>query len=132
MAHQVTITVRGMTPIPWGSNEWEWRRKLAEEAQLVYARTKPQGISKSTHFAVEIVFLMSRIRIEGADLDNLAKPVLDTLFRSRYAQVKDVSLTGAFFNVDDDRVFKLTLEKRLASTITGEGADIIITWNDYL
>jgi len=50
--------------------------------------------------------------------------MLDTLFQTRNAQVKDLSLTGALFNVDDDRVFKLILEKRLVSTGAEEGVDI--------
>jgi len=67
---------------------------------------------------------MTAAHIGRADLDNLAKPMLDTLFQTRNAQVKDLSLTGALFNVDDDRVFKLILEKRLVSTGAEEGVDI--------
>ena len=129
MIHQITVSVRGMTPIPWGGGEMPWRGKLAEEARLARVKSNVQVISILTHFAVDIVFLMRQPRIEGADLDNLAKPILDTLFRSRNAQVKDLSLTGALFDVDDDRVFKLTLEKKLVSTSTEEGVDINISYS---
>ena len=71
---------------------------------------------------------MTGSHIQRADLDNLAKPVLDTLFRSRNAQVKDTSLTGALFDTDDDQVFKLVLEKRLVATDNDEGIDVTITW----
>ena len=66
--------------------------------------------------------------IEHADLDNLAKPVLDTLFDSRNAQVQDKELTGALFDVDDDRVFQLIAAKKLVVGPDDEGIDITISW----
>lgn len=72
---------------------------------------------------------MTRLHIVRADLDNLAKPVLDTFFRSHYPQVKDPNLTGALFDVDDSRVFKLTLEKRLVSAVANEGVDVVVAWD---
>ena len=121
---QVTVSVRGEKPIPWGCNEWDWRKSVAESARAVRPQSAQQQVSSDTRFAVEIVFLMTAAHIGRADLDNLAKPMLDTLFQTRNAQVKDLSLTGALFNVDDDRIFKLILEKRLVSTGAEEGVDI--------
>jgi hypothetical protein len=67
--------------------------------------------------------------IRRADLDNLAKPVLDTLFKPRNAQVKIKKYTGALFdNVDDDRVFTLTLSKQCVLVALDEGVDITVTW----
>jgi len=117
-----------MKPVPWGSNEWVWRRALAEQGRLVRASAQFPPVLASAHFTVEITFFMSARNIQGADLDNLAKPVLDTLFRSRYPQVKDLNLTGAIFEMDDDRVFRLLLEKRVVSTDAEQGVDIIIAW----
>jgi len=71
---------------------------------------------------------MTASHIEHVDLDNLAKPILDTLFHPRHPQVKDMSLTGALFDVDDDRIFKLNLEKRLVTPDTEEGIDVTIAW----
>ena len=71
---------------------------------------------------------MTEAHIKHANLDNLAKPVLDTLFESRNAQVQDQNLTGALFDVDDDRVFKLRLEKWLVITGEEEGINITIAW----
>ena len=51
------------------------------------------------------------------------------LFRSRHAHVEGPALTGALFDVDDDRVFKLTLEKRGVSSLKNEGVDVTITWS---
>jgi hypothetical protein len=72
---------------------------------------------------------MTLPRLGQADLDNLAKPQLDTLFLPRNVQVRDSSLTGALFDVDDDRVFRLNMEKRLVSTPADEGVDVTISWN---
>jgi len=71
---------------------------------------------------------MTASHIEHVDLDNLAKPILDTLFHPRHPQVKDMSLIGALFDVDDDRIFKLNLEKRLVTPDTEEGIDVTIAW----
>lgn len=134
MPQIVNVSVRGMTPRPCASNENEnrnetkWRRRLADERRCVRAHSQLSTITTATHFSVTIVFLMQKTRIEGVDLDNLAKPVLDTIFCSRYAQVKDLSLTGAIFDVDDDRVFKLDLEKRVVASSADEGVDITIVW----
>lgn len=65
-----------------------------------------QEVSKTTHFSVEAVFFLKDTNIERVDLDNLAKPLLDTLFRPRRPQVIDLNLTGAVFDVDDDRIYK--------------------------
>jgi hypothetical protein len=119
-----------MTPVPWGSppNEEKWRRLVAAEARRVRASTALPPVSTTTHFTVEIAFLLNGTNIERPDLDNLAKPVLDTLFRVRCPQVPDRTLTGALFDVDDDRVFKLTTTKVLVHGKMEEGADIRITW----
>jgi len=103
-----------MTPKPWGSKEWVWRKCLAEQVRASCQVKHLLDSGKTVEFDVKIIFLMKAEYIGRADLDNLAKPVLDTLFRPHNAQVKDSKLTGALFdNVDDDRVFKLRLEKNL-------------------
>jgi hypothetical protein len=79
-------------------------------------------------FDVRLLFRMSRSNIDRADLDNLAKPVLDTVFLPRNTQVRDRSLTGTLFAVDDDRVVSLHLEKHLVSSNAEEGVDVHITW----
>jgi hypothetical protein len=79
-------------------------------------------------FTAALVFYLGASNFERADLDNLAKPVLDTVFLPRNAQVQDRSLTGAIFQVDDDRVFQLALEKRVAGTSAEEGVDVSVDW----
>lgn len=125
---QLTISCRGKTPIPWGSSEWEWRRALAEKARSARIGSELKDLHLLSQFEVAVTFLMTNPHIQRADLDNLAKPVLDTLFRSRNAQVSDSSLTGALFDFDDDRVFRLTLEKRSVPAAADEGVDITVSW----
>ncbi|HUU21552.1 MAG TPA: hypothetical protein VM389_03365, partial [Phycisphaerae bacterium] len=56
-----------------------WRGYLAED--IGKARGKPFAVPNNSQFEVHIDFylLASRVFLSG-DLDNLAKPVLDTLF----------------------------------------------------
>lgn len=64
------------------------------------------------------------------NLDNLAKPVLDTIFRPYDIQVKDETLTGALFELDNSLVNKLRLEKRQVATYQDEGIDILVCWEE--
>jgi Holliday junction resolvase RusA-like endonuclease len=127
---QVVISVREQCPIPWGGNEWTWRKAVSERARAV-RETIEEVLPKEprkTQFSVTLLFLMMPGSIERADLDNLAKPVLDTLFHSRNAQVQDKTLTGAMFDVDDDRVFRLVAAKKSVVGPNDEGIDITIAW----
>lgn len=130
---EMSLSIPG-TPAPWGSGvnrkgspERLWRQRLRDGATESVGR--PRQVPPETHFDVDITFQMSPSHIERSDLDNLAKPVLDTLFKIRYAQVSDRSLTGVMFdNVDDDRVFSLRLRKEPVPDPRHEGALIIIKW----
>ena len=122
------VVVQGMKPIPWGSNEWSWRMAIAEQARAERPQQQIVSVANTTRFSVAIVFFMTEAHIQRADLDNLAKPVLDTLFRIRNAQVRDMSLTGALFNVDDDCVYKLSLEKEVVPDAQNEGVQVTISW----
>jgi len=123
---ELSIHVNGHRPVPWGCNEWAWRAAVAREARIAGAVLAP--VSQVASFSVALLFRMREERLQYADLDNLAKPVLDTLFQSRHSQVKDASLAGALFCVDDDRVFRLNLEKQLARDAADEGVDISVSW----
>jgi hypothetical protein len=125
----LSITVRGTAPAPWGSNEWDWRRALAEETRSLRQSSAPSPPAGAV-FAVEVTFYLGEQAFGRADLDNLAKPVLDTLFESRNPQAPDAALTGALFpGLDDDRVTRLHLEKRPAAAPELQGADIKVSWS---
>ena len=127
---EVVVSVRGQRPIPWGCNEWVWRKAVSDATRVVRKAREEMlpKVSQETHFSVTLLFLMKPGSIERADIDNLAKPVLDTLFHSRNAQVQDKDLTGAMFEVDDDRVFELVATKKLVASPNDEGIDITIAW----
>ena len=125
----ISFPVRGHKPIAWGNNEWDWRRAIADEARGLRYKVDAHKISERTSFIVEILFLLCPHYIKGVDLDNLAKPVLDTIFKSRHSQIKDPYLTGALFDVNDDQVIRLVLEKREVTHTGEEGIDIAITWD---
>ncbi len=60
------------------------------------------------------------------DLDNFAKPVLDTLFTSQNVS----RLTGVLLpGVNDTWVFRLHLEKVEVKTPQKQGADITVSWH---
>ncbi len=123
----VEFSVRGLSPSPWGNGppEWAWRRAIADAA-----RTKvPSPIacnSKLPWLSVEIVFRMTAARIVGSDLDNLAKPVLDTLFLARRVQAKEEGVSGVLFACDDARVARLVLEKKEVATAEEAGVDVTV------
>jgi len=63
------------------------------------------------------------------DLDNFAKPVLDTLFTSQNVS----RLTGVLLpKVNDTWVFRLLLEKVEVKTPKEQGADITVTWHQWV
>ncbi len=81
-------------------------------------------MSSSARFSVDIIFFLTPGNTPGGtELDNLAKPVLDTLFRARKQQP-----TGTLFDTHDTNVYKLTLEKRLVSTQEEEGVEVTFVW----
>ena len=88
--------------------------------------TPPEG----TKFTVDVIFRMiaSDLARPAVDLDNFAKPVLDTLFTSK--NVSKERLTGVLLHeVNDTWVFRLRLEKREVETPEDQGALITVTWH---
>ena len=125
----ISFSVIGQSPVPWGSDEWRWRRAVADKAREIGAKQIGALPPDDSRFEIDIIFHLSPATLDRADLDNLAKPVLDTIFRPRNAQVEDMSLTGALFpTIDDDRVFRLTLEKKVAPDPDDQGIDILVIW----
>ena len=122
----LTIRICGTEPVSWGQNPRtdQWRGIVAQKArELINDFPRPDPL---TEFHVALIFFLTR---NNSDLDNLAKPVLDTLFHPRNAQVNDANLTGALFpNIDDPQVFDLSLKKRIVKTIEQAGIDIFVSW----
>jgi Holliday junction resolvase RusA-like endonuclease len=120
----ITLSVRGVTPKVWGNRGIEWRSAVALKARSV---PRPDDIDSSSEFRVEAVFYTLLPYGRSGDLDNLAKPVLDTLFHGSHIQGES-SLAGALFDVDDGQVTDLRLRKAIVSSPKKEGVDLTIRW----
>ena len=79
--------------------------------------------------SVDVVFRIAEPRFASSDLDNLVKPVLDTLFRSRDEQL-DPTLTAALLPVDDAAINRLVVEKQQAAGTEDEGVTVEVRWED--
>jgi len=88
-----------------------------------------EALSRVASFEVTLVFFLSPARCQDTDLDNLAKPVLDTIFLIDRPQTQDRTLTGALVRRNDNAIRKLTLEKRSVHESTELGVDILVEWS---
>ena len=110
MKEPIIINVRG-NPKPWGNNqkglEIAWREEIKK------ACPKIEKI-KDIRLKVEIIFYLNDKNIKRPDLDNLAKPVLDTICKisNPQGEAKRKGLYGILTDYDDNRVFELILTKR--------------------
>ena len=76
---------------------------------------------------VDVEFRITQPRFGSSDLDNLVKPVLDTLFRSRDEQL-DPSLTAALLPIDDAAIQRLVVEKHRVDRREDEGLSVSVSW----
>ena len=103
-----------------------WRAAIRNAVMAAYPEapfpTPPEG----TKFTVDVIFRMTPkdLARPAVDLDNFAKPVLDTLFTSQNVS----RLTGVLLpEVNDTWVFRLVLEKVGVKTPQDQGAVITVT-----
>ncbi|MGZ5323279.1 MAG: hypothetical protein ACXWZ3_04275 [Solirubrobacterales bacterium] len=82
---------------------------------------------EQTKFEVEVIFRMTPgdLKKPAVDLDNLVKPVLDTLFTSQH--VPPTVPTRVLFPVNDTWIFRLVAEKVGVETAQDQGALITVT-----
>jgi hypothetical protein len=126
----VVFEVRGRPPVGGGTSaRWEWRRALADRARRVRSDHRLSVVSPTATFDVVVRFLLLPRRALGADLDNLVRPVLNTLFSSRDEQA-DATLTGTLFVADDARIYRLAVEKRVVEDAADEGVMVVARWDD--
>jgi hypothetical protein len=115
-------------------NELEWRQSIARAAEVARGPVSAECDVSEGHFSVTVRFRFSGNSVlSKGDLDNLAKPVLDTLFHNRYARRRKRQefheLTGKLFrNVEDSRVYQLNLSTESLGQGNDEGAHIRVTW----
>ena len=105
-----------------------WREAIRDEVKATYPEAPFAEPPPETKFDVKVTFRMTPEDLDrpAFDLDNFAKPVLDTLFTSQNVSPR---LTGVLLPVNDTWVFRLRLEKVKVTTPQEQGADITVTWH---
>jgi len=128
---RLTIEVRGTEPSTIKSRETAWRMAIAQEVAERFP--EPLMPPEETEFAVDVVFhfvehrLFVRPNRPGPpDLDNLLKPILDTLFTSETVR----GPTGVLVKANDTWVTDVRARKTEAPDSSQEGADITVSWPD--
>lgn len=93
----------------------------------------PYSPPDGTRFAVQATFCLLEERLflvpnwpDPPDLDNLLKPVLDTLFTSKGV----LGLTGTLVAANDTNVTEVSARKIRAPSPEQEGADFTVMWDD--
>jgi hypothetical protein len=125
--NRIEVFVRGMPPRPCATKEEPWRRVVADSCAKMTC--DHEALSKVVAFEVTLVFFLSPARCQDTDLDNLAKPILDTIFLIDRPQTSDPTLTGALVRRNDNTIRRLTLEKRPELDTEHLGVDILVEWS---
>ena len=117
-----------MRGFPARVRDIRWREAIRDEVKATYPQAPFTSPPLGTKFTVEVIFRMTPedLARPAFDLDNFAKPVLDTLFTS---QNVSPSVTGVLLPVNDTWVFRLLLEKVGEKTPEEQGADITVSWH---
>jgi hypothetical protein len=80
-------------------------------------------------FRVTLTFFLKRDRMPLARLDNLVRPVLDTVFRIRQPSPDGYFLTGAIIWQEPNAIEQLTLIRKMVETPEEAGVDLLIEWD---
>lgn len=120
-------------PVPWGCNEKKdaqnkdkvgrtdvWRDIIAKKVEQYVTRLPKDKVAH-----VHLEFRFDGKHLYSSDLDNLAKPVLDTLFKSKHQQTDD-KISGRLFDFDDKYITSLSLSKKEVKVHEKPGVDISI------
>jgi len=127
---EIAFAVRKAKPCPQqGCSEEAWREALAKAAQRAREQAALTEPTASTRFTLRLRFRMREsARAQASDLDNLAKPAMDTLFLSGHTQKPKSRFSGVLFRIDDAQVFRLQLEKTQVCSADEEGVDVRVVW----
>jgi hypothetical protein len=132
MPTPITISVRNCAPVPKGDSQQliPWRQRVADATRDALPEKLGPLETVDRQFSVTMDFFVSLPLI---DLDNLAKPILDTLFapgppnpnRDHLADI-----TGVGFTDGDERIGELCLRKTLEPDPLLQGVKITVSWTD--
>ena len=123
LPNQWRIQVRGS---PARVADISWREAIRDVVMAAYPQAPFTAPPEGTKFTVKVTFRMTSADLarSACDLDNFAKPVLDTLFTSQNVSPR---VTGVLLPVNDTWVFRLLLEKVQVKTPQEQGADLTVT-----
>lgn len=120
----IVFSVRRAIPKGLGASSAEWRQTLSQAVRPI----RSPAVNGDTEFKVEATFhLLPQDKWHLVDLDNLAKVLLDTLFKPRHPPVLEDG-SRFLFDADDGQVIELTLRKRLVDEEKEQGVDVRVTW----
>jgi hypothetical protein len=128
---RIRITARNHLPVSVNADRERrkcWRKHIVECAARAIGQAERLGEYGSWLFTVDVEFFMP-LETKN-DLDNLAKPIIDTLFKPGSPNGnQDKEVTGKVFpRADDLQVRQLSLRMTLVSTEKECGATITVCW----
>ena len=106
-----------------------WREAIRDAVMAAYPQAPFTSLPSEAKFTVELSFRMTPedLARPACDLDNFAKPVIDTLFTSQ--NVKRLPTGVLLPEVNDTWVFRLLLEKVQVKTPEEQGVDLTVAWH---
>lgn len=128
---RIRIKARSHLPVSGHANKdrrKKWREHIIECASDAIDQATRLGEYGSWFFTVDVEFFLP-LQTKN-DIDNLAKPVIDTLFKPGVPNGnQDPAITGKVFPLADDaQVRQLNLRKTLVQSIEECGATITVCW----
>jgi hypothetical protein len=110
--------------------ETGWREELVEASKNAMGSLPGHDEQASLRYTVELDFF---VMSESVDLDNLTKPILDTLFSPGLDNPDRDHLreiTGKVFPAaHDSRVFTLIQRKTVVSGSEKQGVKVTVSWS---
>jgi len=122
---KIAFRVCGTHPV--GENDPDVDRwcKAVADVEAHY-KSKAYGVVRRTEFMVYLVFYISHGK---QNLNDLAKPVLNTMFESGGTN-DNAAVTGGvlFTGVNQEKINHIALRKREVESFREQGVDVTVVW----
>jgi hypothetical protein len=110
--------------------EMNWRKELVEASKRAQWWPPEPDEQPSLRYSVELIFFVNDTSL---DLDNLTKPVLDTLFlpgpRLDNQKPWQEVIGQVFPAAHDSRIFELIQRKTVVSGSEKQGVKVSVSWS---
>ncbi len=108
----------------------DWRKELVEASKRAQGSPPEPEEQPTLRYTVELVFFVSDTTL---DLDNLTKPVLDTLFSPgpplENQEPWQEVIGQVFPAAHDARIFELIQRKTVVSESEKQGVKVTVSWS---